>query len=379
MDGLGGTSEVAERDLERIGRGIAEDDLVGVEVPVLAAKLGISNQSSPAIRSCVRKKGQSSLSITRLSCASAMDMGTGDDLTMEGTTSAMGRAFRFLDLELGVPGTEEAGAVKSIQTLSAIPGSRPKRHRRRVSSRSSFAICSRVITVPSAWTLFFLGDRLRDLSRTRSYRAWRRAVVGVSGRTSPDLREGVKGSCASCLVIEDTGVRGPRGVLEPEEAASLLDGVFGNSMAEFDADLIGELARGVSVGKGIANFSAEGNCRLRGDPATDRDGEEGGTSFVDEDGREFGDAFARAMERVEDWVGRGSAGRSARGIPGIEASSACRVTHEFNLFRKSFRRDSAPAAQRATAAVPPARSRLRSSSTSIPMPYAGSRLPEAFE
>lgn len=115
MDGLGGTSEVAERDLERIGRGIAEDDLVGVEVPVLAAKLGISNQSSPAIRSCVRKKGQSSLSITRLSCASAMDMGTGDDLTMEGTTSAMGRAFRFLDLELGVPGTEEAGAVKSLQ------------------------------------------------------------------------------------------------------------------------------------------------------------------------------------------------------------------------------------------------------------------------
>jgi hypothetical protein len=54
------------------------------------------------------------VSITRLSCASAAEMGIGDDLTTTGTTSDIGRALRFRDLELGVPDIEGADDENSL-------------------------------------------------------------------------------------------------------------------------------------------------------------------------------------------------------------------------------------------------------------------------
>ena len=66
-----------------------------------------------------------------------------------------------------------------IQTLSATPPSRPRRHRRRISSCPSLFSCSLLMDAPALLPMPFVGDALSDRCRTRSYRACRRELVGV--------------------------------------------------------------------------------------------------------------------------------------------------------------------------------------------------------
>jgi len=72
--------------------------LVGVsstiDMPVLAVA-GISSHSSPEISILFKKNGQSSESIIIDSFASAVEMGTGDDLMTAAITSLAGRQRRF--------------------------------------------------------------------------------------------------------------------------------------------------------------------------------------------------------------------------------------------------------------------------------------------
>lgn len=71
-----------------------------------------------------------------------------------------------------------------------------------------------------------VGDAVRDLCRTRSYRAWRREVVGVSGTVEallPFCFAGVDGSKAVLFFCE-TGVWGTPGW----SPRSWREGVFGN-------------------------------------------------------------------------------------------------------------------------------------------------------
>jgi len=100
------------------------------------AVAGISNHSSPPISTDFKKNGHSECSIWIDSCTSAAEIGTGEDLMMAGIASDTGSAFRLFAEGLAVIAC--AGEVKSIQILSAIPPSRPRRHLRRVSSWPSF-------------------------------------------------------------------------------------------------------------------------------------------------------------------------------------------------------------------------------------------------
>jgi len=110
--------------------GLAGGRLDG-EAGVLGREEGISSHSSPPIVNCLRKKGQSLVSSSKDSLASATDMGTGDDFTIELATSGNGSVRRLRD-----EGVEEGpfGEENSIHTLSATPPRRPNKHRRRISS-----------------------------------------------------------------------------------------------------------------------------------------------------------------------------------------------------------------------------------------------------
>lgn len=58
---------------------------------------GISSQSSPDNRKERKKKGQSFMRMSIDSCASATEIGTGEDFRMAATTSDVGSARRFLE------------------------------------------------------------------------------------------------------------------------------------------------------------------------------------------------------------------------------------------------------------------------------------------
>jgi len=120
--------------------GVPSVDPAEVEAAVLED--GISIHSSPDILSFFTKNGQSLINIDMDSFASAVEMGTGDDLTIAAITSVIGKARRFL---LGVSDVPAVGLEKSIQMLSATPPRRPSKHRRLISSWLIFNIWSRVI------------------------------------------------------------------------------------------------------------------------------------------------------------------------------------------------------------------------------------------
>jgi len=113
------------------GLGGAPDLPVSTLSEAVASDAGISSHSTPAMLSCLRKKGHRFVRIVRDSFASAEDIGTGEDFTIAVATSEAGSARRFL-----VVGVEEdpTGVENNIQTLSATPPNRPNKHRRLISS-----------------------------------------------------------------------------------------------------------------------------------------------------------------------------------------------------------------------------------------------------
>ena len=74
---------------------------------------GISNHSSPSILNGLIKNGQSFVSMFTDSIASALEMGTGDDLTIAVEISDNGSARRFR--EDGVAVVEPAGPENNLQ------------------------------------------------------------------------------------------------------------------------------------------------------------------------------------------------------------------------------------------------------------------------
>lgn len=185
--GLRVTSAWALSSLPLTGLGLAETAgprLVGLSsfdaLPAVVVLIedGISSHSAPATVSFLRKKGQRSVRIARDSLASAVEIGTGEDLMMASATSVAGNARLFLPD--GVPEAPVTGLENSIQTLSATPPSRPRRQRRRISSWFIFNIWSRV-RVPRVTSLpnDLVGDAVRERWRTRSYKACLRDVEGV--------------------------------------------------------------------------------------------------------------------------------------------------------------------------------------------------------
>jgi hypothetical protein len=76
------------------------------------AGAGISSHSSPEKLSCFKKNGHSLTSIARDSLASAVEIGTGDDLIIAVMTSEVGSARRF---RLGVDEPLATGFEKSLQ------------------------------------------------------------------------------------------------------------------------------------------------------------------------------------------------------------------------------------------------------------------------
>lgn len=154
----------------------------------LVAGAGISSHSSPAMSILRRKKGHSDNNNSRDSCASADEIGTGEDLSTAAATSSIGKARRLR--ELGVDNVEEVGFENSIHTLSATPLRRPRRHRRRISSWLSFKSWSFVILLDLPFGVALVGVEVTsDLCRIRSYSAALRELVGVSGAvTAPGPR-----------------------------------------------------------------------------------------------------------------------------------------------------------------------------------------------
>jgi hypothetical protein len=119
---------VGMRDGEDVDPGLA---IVGFG----AVEAGISSHSSPPITFVLRKKGQSSQSMTKLSIASASEMGTVDDLTTAVTTSLRSIALLFLtEVVARDPAPLVPADENNIHTASAIVPSLPSVHRLRSSS-----------------------------------------------------------------------------------------------------------------------------------------------------------------------------------------------------------------------------------------------------
>ena len=91
--------------------GVPSVDPAGVEATAAELEDGISIHSSPDIFNFFRKNGQSLINIDMDSFASAVEMGTGDDLTIAAMTSVIGKARRFL---LGVNDVPVVGLEKSL-------------------------------------------------------------------------------------------------------------------------------------------------------------------------------------------------------------------------------------------------------------------------
>ena len=126
-----------------VGESPEVDALLGVE------GAGISSHSAPDISSFLRKNGHNLMSIVMDSFASAVEIGTGEDLTTAVMTSFKGRALRLRE---GVEEPPPAGLEKSlefravgnldhlrscsthIQILSAMPARRPNKHLRLMAS-----------------------------------------------------------------------------------------------------------------------------------------------------------------------------------------------------------------------------------------------------
>ena len=119
------------RDGENVDPGLAGAATGSLGV----VEAGISNHSSPPIILALRKKGQSSQSITRLSIASASEMGTLEDLTTAVTTSLLSNALLFLaEVVASDPAPLVPAEENNIQTASAIVPNRPNVHLLRSSS-----------------------------------------------------------------------------------------------------------------------------------------------------------------------------------------------------------------------------------------------------
>lgn len=78
---------------------------------LFGAGAGISSQSSLEKVSCFKKNGHNLMSIARDSFASAVEIGTGEDLIMAVTTSEVGNARRF---RVGVDEPLVGGFEKSL-------------------------------------------------------------------------------------------------------------------------------------------------------------------------------------------------------------------------------------------------------------------------
>ena len=91
--------------------GVPSVDTAEVEAAATLLEDGISIHSSPDILSFFTKNGQSLINIEMDSFASAVEMGTGDDLTIAAITSVIGKARRFL---LGVNDVPAVGLEKSL-------------------------------------------------------------------------------------------------------------------------------------------------------------------------------------------------------------------------------------------------------------------------
>jgi hypothetical protein len=194
---------------------VKDDPGDAVSVAAEAEGAGISSHSSAPTSIRRTKNGHSVTSRSIDSRASALDIGTGDDLTTAETTSGTGSARR---LRAGVELDEEAeeGVEKSIHTLSATPSSRPRRHRRRISSWESLRSASLVRPVRGVegvvWRLKgfgLVGVAVSDRCRMRSHKAARRELVGVSGAVdAPDPRwcMGVEGTADLAGEDEEGGV-----------------------------------------------------------------------------------------------------------------------------------------------------------------------------
>jgi hypothetical protein len=91
--------------------GVPSVDPVTVEAVAAVVEDGISIHSCPDILSFFTKNGQSLINIDIDSFASAVEMGTGDDLTIAAMMSVIGKARRFL---LGVKDVPAVGLEKSL-------------------------------------------------------------------------------------------------------------------------------------------------------------------------------------------------------------------------------------------------------------------------
>lgn len=79
-------------------RGLLLALVLGPSISVVVAVVGagISNHSTPAISMSLMKNGHRLVRRPRDSCASAEEIGTGEDLTIASATSNFGKARRFL-------------------------------------------------------------------------------------------------------------------------------------------------------------------------------------------------------------------------------------------------------------------------------------------
>lgn len=91
--------------------GVPSVDPAEVEAAAAVLEDGISIHSSPDILSFFTKKGQSLINIDMDSFASAVEMVTGDDLTIAAIMSVIGKARRFL---LGVNDVPVVGLENSL-------------------------------------------------------------------------------------------------------------------------------------------------------------------------------------------------------------------------------------------------------------------------
>lgn len=128
--------KVGIREGENVDPGLAGPaPTAGAAAGFDVVEAGISNHSSPPITFALRKKGHRSQSITRLSIASASEMGTLEDLTTAVTTSLLSNALLFLvEVVANDPTPLVPAEENNIQTASAIVPSRPNVHLLRSSS-----------------------------------------------------------------------------------------------------------------------------------------------------------------------------------------------------------------------------------------------------
>jgi hypothetical protein len=86
------------------------------DAAVAAFAAGISSHSTPPMLSSLTKKGHSLARMPKDSFASAVEMGTGDDLMMAVATSEVGKARRLR--AVGVAEEPAVGVEKSLPCLN---------------------------------------------------------------------------------------------------------------------------------------------------------------------------------------------------------------------------------------------------------------------